>query len=122
AGDDPWDADTLEWSISSPPPLHNFEEIPTVRSNRPLFDQKHPELAENPSPATDDGTPKRHRHIHLPSPSYWPIVLAAGLTIAAFGVIYIHEAGRYFLALGLSIALISVYAWTQEPPIAKDHR
>jgi cytochrome c oxidase subunit 1 len=42
AGDDPWDAWTLEWSTSSPPPDYNFETIPTVRSRRPLWDLKHP--------------------------------------------------------------------------------
>ena len=42
AGDDPWDAWTLEWSTSSPPPAYNFETIPTVRSRRPLWDLKHP--------------------------------------------------------------------------------
>ncbi len=43
AGDDPWDAWTLEWSTTSPPPAYNFAEPPVVRSRRPLWDLKHPE-------------------------------------------------------------------------------
>jgi cytochrome c oxidase subunit I len=43
AGDDPWDAWTLEWTTSSPPPEYNFAKIPVVRSRRPLWDIKHPE-------------------------------------------------------------------------------
>jgi cytochrome c oxidase subunit 1 len=43
AGSDPWDAWTLEWSTSSPPPEYNFARIPVVRSRRPLWDIKHPE-------------------------------------------------------------------------------
>jgi cytochrome c oxidase subunit 1 len=43
AGDDPWDAWTLEWSTTSPPPAYNFETVPTVRSRRPLWDLKHPD-------------------------------------------------------------------------------
>ena len=44
--EDPWDGATLEWTTSSPPPPYNFAEIPSVRSSRPLWDQKHPELAD----------------------------------------------------------------------------
>jgi cytochrome c oxidase subunit 1 len=44
--EDPWDGFTLEWTTASPPPAYNFAEIPTVRSSRPLWDQKHPELAD----------------------------------------------------------------------------
>jgi cytochrome c oxidase subunit 1 len=43
AGNDPWDAWTLEWSIGSPPPVYNFATVPTVASRRPLWDLKHPE-------------------------------------------------------------------------------
>jgi len=43
AGKDPWDAWTLEWSVSSPPPAYNFASIPTVASRRPLWDEKHPD-------------------------------------------------------------------------------
>ncbi len=43
AGDDPWDAWTLEWSTTSPPPAYNFATTPTVHSRRPLWDLKHPD-------------------------------------------------------------------------------
>jgi heme/copper-type cytochrome/quinol oxidase subunit 1 len=38
AGDDPWTGDSLEWATTSPPPPHNFETLPEVRSERPLAD------------------------------------------------------------------------------------
>jgi heme/copper-type cytochrome/quinol oxidase subunit 1 len=43
AGDDPWDAFTLEWATSSPPPPENFPKIPAVTGRRPLWDSKHPD-------------------------------------------------------------------------------
>ncbi len=43
AGNDPWDAWTLEWSTASPPPVYNFASTPVVYSRRPLWDIKHPE-------------------------------------------------------------------------------
>ena len=43
AGNDPWDAWTLEWSTPSPPPEYDFAQVPVVRSRRPLWDLKHPE-------------------------------------------------------------------------------
>jgi cytochrome c oxidase subunit I+III len=51
AGGDPWDAWTLEWATTSPPPVENFERpLPLVRSDRPLWDVKHPEHPEEAIP------------------------------------------------------------------------
>ena len=41
APDDPWDGYTLEWATTSPPPPYNFDALPPIRSERPLFDLKH---------------------------------------------------------------------------------
>jgi cytochrome c oxidase subunit 1 len=47
SGPDPWDAWTLEWSTTSPPPAYNFAVPPSVASRRPLWDLKHPEDADS---------------------------------------------------------------------------
>jgi cytochrome c oxidase subunit 1 len=52
--DDPWGyGASLEWATSCPPPRHNFESIPRIRSERPAFDLHHPEAAEDYAPAAD---------------------------------------------------------------------
>jgi len=43
AGDNPWNAWTLEWATTSPPPVYNFETLPIVHSRRPLWDLAHPD-------------------------------------------------------------------------------
>ena len=43
AGDNPWDAHTLEWFATSPPVHHNFEKLPPIRSERPVWDYHHPD-------------------------------------------------------------------------------
>jgi cytochrome c oxidase subunit I+III len=57
AGDNPWDAWTLEWATTSPPPAYNFAVLPPVESARPLWDLRHPDTgrrgrrdAGSPSP------------------------------------------------------------------------
>ena len=43
AGDNPWDAHTLEWFTTSPPPHHNYTHLPPIRSERPTWDYNHPD-------------------------------------------------------------------------------
>jgi cytochrome c oxidase subunit 1 len=45
-GDDPWEGNTLEWATSSPPPPYNFDRLPPIRSERPVFDLRHQRDAE----------------------------------------------------------------------------
>jgi len=154
AGNDPWDAMTLEWSIPSPPPHYNFAVIPTVHSRDPLWFQKHPslgghELASDSAHVTLAGTTAAtdvqipdseepthevdHHAIHMPDPSYWPIVAAAGLALAGLGVLLGGGLGdivfypfiiadyvtgpQYFAVtgLGLLVLIIGIYGWSLEP-------
>jgi heme/copper-type cytochrome/quinol oxidase subunit 3 len=48
AGDNPWNAWTLEWATTSPPPHENFDALPPIRSRRPLWDYANP---DRPDPA-----------------------------------------------------------------------
>jgi cytochrome c oxidase subunit 1 len=52
--DDPWGyGASLEWATSCPPPRHNFESIPRIRSERPAFDLHHPEASQYDAPVAD---------------------------------------------------------------------
>ena len=62
AGDNPWNAWTLEWAAPSPPPEHNFERVPPVQSRRPLWDLAHPNQAdERPRSAKMDFCPEKNK-------------------------------------------------------------
>jgi cytochrome c oxidase subunit 1 len=106
---DPWDARTLEWSISSPPPEYNFEEIPNVRDRDDWWAQKR-RTVEQPVPV-GGGSGEAEHSIHLPQPSYWPIVVSIGLLIGGYGLIYSVAVA----AIGGAIALVATYAWSFEP-------
>ena len=58
AGDNPWDAHTLEWFTTSPPPHHNYTHLPPIRSERPTWDYNHP---DHLVVAAREGGPERKR-------------------------------------------------------------
>ena len=110
AGNDPWDARTLEWSIPSPPPEYNFFEIPVVHDRDDWWSQKRRQVRRAVPVGGGSGYEEQHE-IHMPEPSYWPIVASIGLLLGGYGLIY-HVA---LAAVGGAITMISVYAWSFEP-------
>jgi cytochrome c oxidase subunit 1 len=116
AGKNPWGASTLEWSISSPPPHYNFEVVPTVRSQHPLWDEEANVVEPPAMPA--------HDHPVMPDPSYWPLVLAFAITMVAGGLIIwqAHQiAGLTVIASSGLLGMCSIYAWVLEPMEEKEH-
>jgi cytochrome c oxidase subunit I len=116
---DPWDGRTLEWTISSPPPEYNFETVPTVKEFDDFWHTKYIEDKEGrPQPvpagaqseaASDHG--EGGHGIHLPSPSYMPLISAAGLPLLAWGLMF----GWYLSAIGVVLIVAGAFGWAMEP-------
>lgn len=103
AGNDPWDGRTLEWSIASPPPVYNFQVLPTVTDRDPFWVAKRtPQGVVTP---TGDGD-----GIHLPQPSIFPALCAFGLLVGAYGVLW----SALLAVSGLGLAIVSIYGWAFE--------
>ena len=102
APSNPWDGGTLEWATTSPPPEHDFDHIPVVLDRDPLwYDRDH-----KIEPQTGDPG-----HIHLPPPSYYPVIMAFGVLLLALGPLS-HLA---LTALGGVVIVYSAWAWVLEP-------
>tara|TARA_B100001971_G_scaffold39748_3_gene34803 strand:+ start:3052 stop:5055 length:2004 start_codon:yes stop_codon:yes gene_type:complete len=113
---DPWDARSLEWFSPNPTPVHNFDEVIEVSSLDEFWHRKWT--------TDEDGRVVRKataaevcqtgdaEGVHLPSPSYWPVVLAAGLPLIGLGLIY----NLWICVPGTLMVLVSIYAWVFEPP------
>ena len=126
AGADPWAANTLEWSVSSPPPAYNFAFIPTVRGRDPLWEQarvadedeaarREPlELAlarkETPETSVLDADPQLLAR--MPKESLWPLSAALSLFIV-FGGLLVPSAP--IVALGALALIASVVGWLWPP-------
>jgi heme/copper-type cytochrome/quinol oxidase subunit 3 len=105
---DPWDGRTLEWRTSSPPPVHDFDAIPPVYGRDSFWREKHGDSrGRKPAPRVE--TPDPHG-IHLPSPSVWPVVVAAGLGVGTLGAI-VHVG---LVILGGAVAVGAAFAFALE--------
>ncbi len=121
-GPDPWDARTIEWMIPSPAPAHNFDEIPTVTSVDEFWHRKYAEdehgLVRRVATGDEIAQPGDGTGVHLPSPSYWPLVTAIGLPLIGWGLIYTIP-----LAIaGVFVVVIGLWGWAMEPPDDVDPR
>jgi cytochrome c oxidase subunit 1 len=120
AGEDPWNGRTLEWTIPSPPPPYNFAKIPVVHSVDAFWHQKYAEDESGrpvPVPAGaangygDDGGHGEGHKIHMPSPSYFPLIASLGFPLIGFGLIYDYA----LIAVGVTLTLVGLYGWVLEP-------
>ena len=110
---DPWDAPGLEWSIASPPPPYNFAELPQVDGLDQYWIMKERAEAAG-TPITEPEALVDESTIHMPSPSYWPIFTAVGVTLIGGGLL-----SHYALSfVGGAIAMMGVIGWSNEPPAA----
>jgi cytochrome c oxidase subunit 1 len=141
APDDAWDGRTLEWSIPSPPPEYNFAEIPEVHSRDDFWHRKYTEDAQGylvPIPAGgateapvaaehgagadgdahDSGGQGAGGHgsgghgIHMPSPSYWPLVVGFSAPILGYAAVY-KEIG--VAVVGAIVFFFAMMGWMLEP-------
>lgn len=100
---DPWDARTLEWTLASPPPEHNFDAIPIVEEREDLWDRKMKGRPAKTLPEGPDG-------IHMPGQSWMPPIAALGMLLGGFGLLYSLP-----LALtGVVIMLLAFFGWALE--------
>ena len=113
-GNDPWgDGRTLEWSIPSPPPFYNFKQLPLVRGLDAYWIEKM-EGKKGMTPAEPLGD------IHMPNPSIIPFVIALGLFIAAFGVMYHVDKVAWALPV-MIIGLLITFGSMLTRSIKDDH-
>ncbi|HET7613756.1 MAG TPA: cytochrome c oxidase subunit I [Gemmatimonadaceae bacterium] len=132
AGPNPWDAGTLEWSVSSPPPPYNFAVIPTVGSRHPLWEDRLGEgasrsiLARGPLLADGretfatsplDAEPKAV--LQMPEDTYLPLALAISIGVIGYGLLF----GLVWLAaIGALASAVCVIAWLWPKRVMTEER
>jgi cytochrome c oxidase subunit 1 len=127
AGDDPWQAGTLEWATTSPPPSYNFPNPPTVQSGYPLWESLvdapvvvglstlHREVLVT---TAHDARPD-HRY-HMAGNSIWPVILSLVCGAMMIGLIF-HP---YAFASGFVCIMLTLAGWfwpTNEPEPVDEH-
>jgi cytochrome c oxidase subunit 1 len=122
---DPWDARSLEWITTNPPKAHNFDRTPTVHALDEFFHRKYEDVGEGEDhdyrevmtgeEVVADEEAHADGHIHLPAPSYWPLVLALSLPVIAYGVIY----SPLLIMAGGAIAVLGMFGLALEPADAE---
>ncbi|HEU4761779.1 MAG TPA: cytochrome c oxidase subunit I [Gemmatimonadales bacterium] len=106
---DPWNGATLEWAIPSPPQEFNFAVEPEVHSRDPLWEQKR-QQGPLPEPERVGG-----QGIHLPNPSFWPLLTATGVAGIFISLMMIPHLGWWFVIAMVLWFLFSVFNWVFEP-------
>lgn len=114
AGNNPWNADSLEWAVSSPPPEYNFPRLPKVQSAYPMWNEIDPvdtdvsmtQGKETLGTTLTDAIPDER--LRMPEPSAKPFSMALGLFVLFVGLLV----DRWIItAIGVVWTLASLAAW-----------
>ncbi len=121
ASSNPWGAPTIEWAIPSPPPEHNFDELPKITSRYPLWDLKGTVITKPTTAEEEAGHVQRTAKelgIPMPNPSILPLVTAAGVLFMFSGMFFTDTNTK--LAIGIMITgamwwIGALYTWLMTP-------
>ena len=133
AGNNPWDAGTLEWSVSSPPPPYNFVTIPIVGSRHPLWEDRLPAEGSgssiiNGGPVLEQGRETFGTSIldsdptsvmRMPADSSWPFALAVALTVVCYGFLL---PSNPLTVIGVVAVIVCMIGWLAPMPGAISER
>src|SRR3990170_1078979 len=109
AGPNPWDGWTLEWAVPSPPPLHDFEQIPVITEDGVVH------LAGGEGHPLASGIGDGHSIPHSSHSSRWPIVVALGAFVFLLGLTMgSGPPGILQLTPGVVIGLVGLYGYGKE--------
>ncbi len=130
AGANPWDADTLEWAVTSPPREHGWTVLPIVRSRHPLWDQEDLHTGDERSErfvralagwplrwraavvvGTADAKPQEV--FRVAGPSLWPLITAIGLVAVFVGEL---TKLRWVFPIAAVIMVVGVIGWNWPSP------
>jgi len=119
AGKNPWDARTLEWTLSSPVKEYNFARTPIIKSRDQAWENNY-----GPSDKHSEKEPLDDHGVHMPDRSWTPLLTGFGLLVLALGLLFsrtVNDAGEldrnYIPAItGGIIFIIGVIFWSIEGP------
>jgi cytochrome c oxidase subunit I+III len=124
AGDNPWDADTLEWATASPPPAYNFRHVPVVGGRYPLWDWRERAAGEMPV-ATGLRDDRREilvtsvldaqpqTIVVLPGPTPWPFYAALAIALGFAG--FMHHPLWFVAGFFLTFLMLVGWLWPRRP-------
>ncbi len=114
-GPDPWDSRSLEWMTASPTPTHNFDHVPVVTHRDEFWYRKYGETDDHRTvriaSAEEVAQSGDRTDVHLPAPSYWPILLCVSFPLLGYGLIF----NLGFAFVGGAITLFALYGLAMEP-------
>ncbi len=114
AGNDPWDARTLEWATASPPKVYNFDATPIVKCRDAFWFSKH-----GSEKFKMEFVDEADHGVHMPSQSWFPLLMGVGMAIMGVAL-SLHAGGIPFMGYcgigGIVIVALGAYLWLFEGP------